>query len=310
MRCFLFCLLFSFSVTAQEKWPARFQMLPPEMVPLPERQNLVAWETKHFFLVCEGKVPEVQIREFAQVMESVPSLLQSLPIALWAPPKGSKPVVRICRDEASFVAAGGPVGAAGYYHGRQAKVLVRGDILFAPPQPGAPQLPQSPDGDLLVHELCHLAMHQHRSLPTWLTEGIAEYFASCHLGRGSYDFSHSQRLIPQHIQKFYPKELYPLLPLGSLSDIVARKSRDWERYNKRVLPAERYLPYATSLLLAHYYLEGSDQRKEELASYLQKSLSSEDQKIRPLLATIPEGLESRLANYWKTRGLHIQFAAP
>lgn len=307
MRALLLIFLFSLPARGQEQWPARFRTPPPEMLALANQQGLDAWETAHFILVCEEKISPTRMKEFAQVMESVPRLFQSLPIPLWAPPKGEKAVIRVCRDEASFVAAGGPPGAAGYYHGRQVRVLVRGDVLLNPPQAKATQLAVPPDGDLLVHELCHLAMHRHGFLPPWLGEGIAEYFSSCHLGKGSYDFSDSRRRIPRHIQKFYPVERYPVLRLPSLSQVTSRESREWVKGNDEAKPEDRYRPYAVSLLLAHYYLEGGEERRGELARYFQETLTSRNRKKRNLLATVPVGLEEKLTNYWKTKGLHIQF---
>lgn len=308
MRGLVLALVLSLPAMAQEKWPARFRTPPPEMVALADQEGLAAWETSHFVLVCEEKIATARMKEFAQVMESVPRLFRSLSIPLWAPPKGEKAVIRICKDEASFVAAGGPPGAAGYYHGRQALVLVRGDVLLNPPQGKATQLAVPPDGDLLVHELCHLAMHQHGSLPPWLGEGIAEYFSSCHLGKGSYDFSDSRRRIPQHIQKFYPVERYPILQLPSLNEVIALQSREWVKGNDQAEPEDRYRPYAVSLLLAHYYLEGGEERRAELGAYFQETLSNRSRENRNFLPTAPEGLEDKLVGFWKTKGLHLQFA--
>lgn len=307
MRALGVVFLLSLSVFGQEKWPARFRTSLPAMVSLADHEGLTAWETDHFVLVCEEKISPTRMREFAQVMESVPRLFQSLSIPLWAPPKGEKAVIRICKDETSFVAAGGPPGAAGYYYGRQAKVLVRGDVLLNPPQGKATQLAVPPDGDLLVHELCHLAMHQHGYLPPWLGEGVAEYFSSCHLGKGSYQFSDSCRRIPQHIRKFYPVENYPVLRLPPLSEVTSRESREWVKANDQAEPEDRYRPYAVSLLLAHYYLEGGVERRRELSQYFQETLTNRSRKNRNLLATVPVGLEEKLTSFWKPRGLLIQF---
>ncbi|WP_411845759.1 DUF1570 domain-containing protein [Roseibacillus persicicus] len=301
-----FFFLTALTLTAQEKWPIRLQAPQPALKQLPDKEGVQAWETAHYLMSWEGEVSRPHLNDLARVAESVPLLFRQLPLPLWAPPKGGKAEIRICKDETSFVARGGPIGAAGFYHGRQATVLIRGDLLLNPPQARATRLRIGPDGDLLVHELCHLAMHRYHNLPPWLSEGLAEYFSCSHLGKGAFNFSESTRRIPQHIRKFYPVERFPILELPSLQALTSLTSREWIRSNNTMDANERYRPYATALLLIHYHLEGGPERRNELSNYLTEKLTNPRIQTNPP-PIIANDLEERLAKFWKPKGLSIRF---
>ncbi|MGJ8726006.1 MAG: hypothetical protein ACSHYB_15735 [Roseibacillus sp.] len=304
----LFALLI-LPLPAQEKWPTHFETTPPKLKRLPNKDEALAWETPHFILVSETELPKQRLLDFTQVIESVPRLFQSLPLSLWVPPQDSKVEIRLCRDETSFVARGGPLGAAGYYHGRQAIVLVRGDLLLNPPQATGTSLQLSPDGDLLIHELCHLAMHRYGAIPPWLAEGIAEYFSSCHLGKGRYDFTDTQRKIQQHIRKFYPHERFPILVLPRLAEVASLSSKEWIRTNRLAPPEDRYRSYAAALLLAHYYLEGGSKRRGQLSDFFQQRLTDKRNTQSNPLEKVPADLEKKLILFWKSKGLILDFEA-
>lgn len=309
MRLLFIFLLLQLPLTAQETWPARFQAPKPALKRLADKDGADIWATSHFIIVCEIGLPQPHLQNLAQTMESVPLLFKNISLPLWAPPATEKAVVRLCANETSFVARGGPRSAAGSYHPRSAEILIRGDILLNPPHTRSRQLRIEPDDDLLVHELTHLAMHQYGgTLPTWLTEGLAEYFSSHHIGKGSYNFSQSTRLIKQHIHKFYPIERYPILILPPLSTLAAEKPKDWLRAIKKSDPVDVYRPYAASLLLTHYYLEGGAQRRIELAEYLDEALANRGKrKTGPLLTTDPKAVEKKLIAFWKPKGISIRF---
>lgn len=292
----------------QKNWPARFQSPPPTLQQLPPKDDAVIWSSRHFIIVCEIELTPPRMRTLAQTMESVPLLFQQLPLPLWVPPEAEKAVVRLCRSKTSFVARGAPSDAAGYYQPRSGEILIRGDLFLNPPQARPSQLQLGPNEDLLVHELTHLAMHQYgASIPAWLSEGLAEYFAACHLGKGLYDFSQSSRLLKLHIEKFYPIERFPHLILPSPSSLAGSGSRDWLRNNRTALPEDRYRPYATALLLAHYHLEGGTKRRTQLTDYLNHVLEKEiHPKPKPLLEN-PAAVSGQLVNFWKPKGLLLEF---
>ena len=306
----LLLLLLALPLTAQEKWPTRFQSPKPALEQLPDKDGATIWTTRHFIIVSEVQISQPHLLNLTQTMESIPLLFKQLSIPLWAPPKTEKAVIRFCKNETSFVARGAPVDAAGSYNPRSAEILIRGDLLLNPPKALPSQLNLGPNEDLIVHELTHLAMHQYGGvLPAWLTEGLAEYFAACHTGKGSYDFSQSHRLIRQHIAKFYPIERYPTLTLPAPNSLVGISPRQWIDLNRITAPENRYQPYATALLLAHYHLEGGIKRRSELATHLKKILQTrQHREVKPLLQN-PNTISKQLTAFWKPKGLTLRFQA-
>lgn len=307
----LLFLLFSFaSLSAQQQpWPELLQTPKPALKQLPDKEGATIWTTTHFIIVCEITIPRPRLEEFAQTMESVPRLLKRLPLPLWVPPKTEKSVTRICANETSLVARGAPVGAAGCYHPRSGEILIRGDLLLKPPQARATRLQPLPNEDLLIHELTHLALHQYgASIPTWLQEGLPEYFAACHVRKGSYDFTQSHRLIKQHIEKFYPYERFPIVAVPTPTRLSKRSPSQWLETIRVSAVEDAYRQYAGSLLLTHYYLEGGAKRRNELKDYLTEALSIAHLRKMPPLLEEPDDVQKRLATFWKSKGLHLKFS--
>ena len=303
---------------AEVKWPARVRALKPPIERLPDKDGATIWATPHFIIVCELAVTTPRLENFAQTMESVPRLFKRLPLPLWLPPKTEKAVIRLCANETSFVARGAPIEAAGCYYPRSGAILIRGDLLLNPPQARATKLQLGPNEDLLIHELTHLAMHQYGgNLPPWLTEGMAEYFAACHINKGHFDFTQSTFLIKQHIGKFYPPERFHILKLPSIKALAGITPQGWLKLNQLTRPEDRYRQYASSLLLAHYYLEGGSQRRNETSSFLNETLNRSrhipalgrvpQERQAPLLKT-PEETEKLLVAFWKSKGLQLDYS--
>ena len=114
--------------------------------------------TRHFRMVVETRIARQDLARFARVVESVPELIRSHPLPLWAPRQQEGIDIILCKDEASFVRAGGDEGAVGWWDGRRGQVLIRADYFLAPPRPANSRLQPRPDQGLLVHELVHMSM--------------------------------------------------------------------------------------------------------------------------------------------------------
>lgn len=308
MRFLLLLPLLTTLSAEEQQWPTRTQSPKPILEQLPEKNGAAIWSTTHFIIACEIEISHSRLNDFAQTMESVPWLFKQLPLPLWVPPQRTKPVVRLCRDETSFVARGAPVAAAGCYHPHSGEILIRGDLLLNPPQANATRLQPAPNEDLLIHELIHLAMHQYGGrLPTWLVEGLPEYFAACHIRKGRYDFTRGVLLIRQHIEKFYPFNTPPILTIPSPTTLANTSSRQWLKNINLNAVEESYRQYASSLLLTHYYLEGGSQRRKELQNYLTQTLASDPHQLAPPLLKNPKAVGNQLKSFWKQKGLALKF---
>lgn len=303
----------SAGVAGNAEWPAAFRA-PEALVRAiePPEGTAFAWETAHFRLFADRDIKPAALASFATVIESVPLLLESLPLPLWAPPEGEKPRIILFHDSLDYHSAGAAVGSTGFYDGRRRRVLIRADVFLNPPVAEPTRLRPRPDEDLLVHELVHLGMHDllWRTNP-WLFEGFAEYFAAAHTGRGIYDFAHMDRAIRDHLRHRLPPDAEGGSTLPALESLVALDAKQWIESARRADERLVYRPYAASLLLVHYHLHGA-QRRAALDRHLRALLAHQDRRtpFPQLEGEPPATIEARLAAYWQPRGLAVRFGAP
>lgn len=294
-------------------WPSSVRSQPAKVLPAEPPDGIAfAYESASFRLYSDDAIEPQRLTEFATVIESVPRLLQALPLPLWAPPKGDKPRIILCRDALHYQSRGGPLGSMGFYNGRQQRVLIRADIFLNPPTARPTRLLPKPNQELLVHELTHLGMHDllWRTSP-WFFEGIAEYLAAAHTGGGNYDFSNIATAIRDRIRLHLPPDAQHRINLPALQTVLTTTSRDWIEGSKHAEGHTAYRPYAASLLLIHYTLHGKE-RRAALETYLRNAAEYRDRRLPlPRLKVGPTSdIEQRLTDFWTPRGLPIQFESP
>lgn len=315
-RFLLLLVLLAASLPAQqpnpaqpEPWPREFKARPVKLKisdDTPDGSRVVT--TRHFRMIAETRIGRQDLARFARVVESVPQLIRSHPLPLWA--RHQKDVVEIilCKDEASFVRAGANEGAVGWWDGRRGKVLIRADYFLAPPQPGNSRLQARPDQGLLVHELVHMAMSGLLwRLPPWFSEGVAEYFSVCHQGDGWYLFRDLESLIRDHLRHAISRnkvgDKFHLVPV---SRILNLDHQGWIKTSQNQFNGNAYLPYATALLLVHYHFHGGANRraitKAHLSSLPKRSTATPEFPTEPAHV-----IEERLVKYWSSRGLQLVF---
>lgn len=304
-RFSLLCLLLM-AVTAAE---AQLKLVAPRAVTL---QNLgvagdrETWRSEHFQFVVHGVVKPDEVKKIAVIAETTHWLLrqQSLPLA--APASEDRALVEILADSVSYVRAGGIPESAGCYLTRPPRLLLDGSHYFASAFRAGRRLPAAHNEDLVVHELVHLCMHGHMGIvPQWVTEGVAEYFSCMHSNGGNFVFTQMEFQIRDHIRVRAGAKL-PLVPVTAVEKVAVLDSRRWLDF-LRALPAEdRQQPYATALLLVHYYMHGGKERRQEFAQMLQESL--QQQRRRPVLWEIDAAKTSAaLLPYWKEKGLPLRW---
>ena len=274
------------------------------------QDSSVAWQTEHFLLISDDAIPRETLQRFATTIESVPKVMEALPLPLLAMLENRHPVIRLCRNEERFTQFGGPPSSVGYYQPRENRILIRADLFLNPQRSGSTRLKDPPEEDLLVHELSHLCMAGNLgSAPPWLSEGIAEYLSIAHQRGGHYLFNNSAQFIRSHLAKHLPSKDLQALELPSLQRILTLSHRDWAREISISDPADRYLPYATSLLFVHYLMEGGNDRRRQFDDYLTalKTPRSRRQATPVFTSVDPDEAETLLVKYWSTRGLKVRF---
>ena len=293
-------------------FPADFKTPTAKVEPVEAPEgSAAAWRTEHFLLLSDEAIPRDALKRFATTIESVPEVME----ALLLPPSGkhaeARPVIRLCRDEQRFTQFGGPASSAGYFQPRKNTVLIRADLFLFPQRNGSTRLKDPPEEDLLVHELSHLAMAGTLShAPPWLSEGIAEYLSVAHQRGGHYRFNNSPQFIRSHFAKHLPTKDLRDLELPSLRHIIGLSHREWSEEITAADASDRYLPYASSLLFVHYFLEGGNERRAELSAYLNALRAQRFRRQSPpdLGIDDPGEIEDRLTKFWTSRGLKVRFS--
>ena len=291
-------------------WPSSFKLKRPAKILLISKEEIFIYHTRHFELRSSKALSERHLQKFATIAESVPQALAKIPLPLLGMPDGNRAQVLIFPDEESFVKAGGVAGAAGYYDGRKKAIMLRADTFLMPPPPNGSRLPPKADWDLLVHEFVHLCMHRDLAyLPIWFIEGVAEYFAAAHVNHGVYRFDNIIPSIRDRIKQGIPHEK-DTITLPTVSETMALTPQTWRKSVELGDPKDSYRNYASSLLLVHTLFHGGEKRRQTTRVFLNNI--QQRKKLAPQVELlIPneqrEKLQKRIRNYWRPRGLRIQF---
>lgn len=266
------------------------------------------YQTKSHQIVTFKKHGHTLMTNFTRCLESVPLAIKKLPVPLYAPPKENKGQVLLAPDEGSYLDAGGAKNTAGFYDGRSSRVIInwgqfRNDTVET-------RVIQDPAFDLVIHELTHLSMHELMwKCDPWLTEGIAEYMAAAHTGRGDFDFTRIEQAILKRVEK-HTKFGANYSDVLSITDLVSLSSRAWLERTGNLEPWEALKAYNCALLLTHYCFHGGSERLESTRKHFEALhlVKSRRQQIPRLFSTKEATkIESAIAAYWRKRGLKITF---
>ena len=310
LRSLLVLFLAPAALVAQNKsWPREFQTRPIKLIySTDEKSGNQIITTKHFRIEAEREINRPDLERFAKVVESVPQVVRSVPLPLWAPPVGKPTKILICDNDESYEKAGGQPGTVGFYNGFTQLALLRADYFLKPPSAQPTRLQPRPNQDILVHEMMHMAMQQLMPrTPPWFYEGTAEYFSVCHQGNGWYMFRDLQSSIRDHFRKSFRPNDAGQFVLPPVEDIIGLDSRGWMELLAE-LNDNPYLPYGTALLLAHYHINGGKVRRDKVAAHLTKVRGIVRRAEIPEFPTDdPKVIQERLQKYWSPKGLNLVF---
>ena len=197
----------------------------------PEAGRFV-YQTKSFQIVTFKKHDHALMTDFTKCLESVPQALQKIPVPLYAPSKKQKgQLLMVGRDE-DYLAAGGAKNTAGYYDGAKNQIIINWPHFRN--NTTQTRILQEPAFDLIVHELTHLLMHNLMwKCEPWIIEGIAEYMAASHLGKGNFSFTQIDQAICKRIKKHTKSRTVDTTVLG-INPLISLTSKAWlERGKKR-----------------------------------------------------------------------------
>jgi hypothetical protein len=322
----LLILFFSASAGSAEearkvyRWPTGYegkQKLEVRRVEDSENAEF-GYETEGFRFVASAEISAKEWRSIMIVCEGLRGAMRSLPLGLIDPGEGDveRGTVRIFADEAAYHEAGGLAATVGTYQPRGREVLIWTRGLSEPdPEQGRFRLAKAPQYDLLVHELSHQATgREFRHLPTWFTEGIAEYLAAAHFAPGKYSFEDPTGATKAHVKKYLgdlaKQDRFGIIQLKALTSM---DGRSWA-YN--TLTGEGhgpYLKYVSAVLLVHYFchLDPARNHGELVRNYLgalREGRPESQAMVEELLrGRSLEAIEGAIEKFWQSKGLRVEF---
>ena len=266
------------------------------------------YQTNSFRIVTFKRHDHTLMTDFTKCLESFPLALRNIPVPLYAPSKKQKGQLLIVGHNEDYLAAGGAKNTAGYYDGAKNQTIINWTHFNNDTTPT--RILQEPAFDLIIHELTHLSMHNliWKCQP-WLIEGIAEYMAASHIGRGNFDFSRIDHAIRKRIEKHTKPGSISSTALG-IRPLISLSSKAWLKRTAEVDAWEALKAYNGALLLSHYYLNGGTERLNKTRQHfeaLHTIQTNIQEKPRLILENDAKKIEISIAEYWKKRGLRIKF---
>ena len=187
--------------------------------------------TPHFQFETDQDVLRGFIAEAARVYEGTYYALNGLPLGLkFSPPEGKSHFKgRFMSDSAFDQIANSKMPSlpgqrvVGLYLGKEQELLVPYSSLGAVRRGDRLSLRKSSDTTTLIHEIVHQVMHEWLPvIPTWFSEGMAEYISAIPYQNGRFDFSKAESGLLHRLEKDYGIK-------GQVSSVI-RPSSYFEKY--------------------------------------------------------------------------------
>lgn len=321
----LFVLL-ACAAVAEEKeilyrWPPAYegkQKLEVRRLEL-SREGEVGFETEGYRFYADAEISSADWRSIMIVCEGLRGALRALPLDLMpgrADAPARKRTVRIFEEEDAYREAGGLEATVGTYQPRSGEVLIWMQGLNEPdPDKSNFSLSKSRQYDLLVHELAHQATgHEFRRMPTWFSEGLAEYLAAAHHAPGIYSFREPTTAIKNHVKKYLgevaKKDRFAIVPLRTL---IALDGRAWSENTRTGTGYGPFLKYVSAVLLVHYFCHLDPERNHgEVVRNFLAALRRGQPASRATVEKLLRGrsldqIEAEIEKYWRPMGLRVEF---
>jgi len=168
---------------AAKSWPRSVSLEEkPEVIIVkesPETKEFI-YRSPHYEFQCDSKLGANVVREFGRLFEATWLLNNLLPLDLKPAPEKLRDIflARLFTSKEDYMKEGAVVGSAGIYMSGKKALMVPLSSLGVKMVGNRVSLENGSDDDnaTLIHEITHQMMnHWLGKLPTWLTEGSAEY---------------------------------------------------------------------------------------------------------------------------------------
>jgi hypothetical protein len=209
-----------------------------------------AWESAHFRITSDLRLPLGIARDLASVFEATREVLIAAPPGLGVGGEREKYRTRLFSDAAAYQAAGGAVATGGFFDGREMLILLPNLGIKS----GTNGLTAEHAKNLFVvkHEVTHQILGRWTGmLPVWLNEGFAECVASWPYSAGRYTLQNLDSAMHDYLLKWRRTPDRRSLRLIAPPTLMSLSGRDWQA---RVATQAAYDHYNSAALLTHYFL--------------------------------------------------------
>ena len=211
-----------------------------------------AYESAHFAVESDLKLPVPVVRDITAVFEATRAALIALPLGLLRGEEDEKYAVAMFSTAAAYQAAGGIEGSGGYYDGKSRRMLIYLPNLGIRQGMYALALDFQRQTYVLKHEVTHQLLGRWGVLlPVWLNEGFAECMAATPYTRGRYSFQNLDGAMHDYLLKWRAMPDRRDLLLIPPPRLMALSSEQWR---DEVSAVTAYPLYNSSGLLAHWFL--------------------------------------------------------
>ena len=234
---------------AMAAWPAEavaesfeVQLVPSDATP--------RWDSAHFSITSDVKLPTGVVRDLAAVLEATRAAVIAAPIGLHGGVEIGKYPVRLFGGVPQYTEAGGPQASGGFFV-RPAMLILLPNIGILPTTNG---LSAQHHRHLFVlkHEVTHQLMTPWSGrLPMWLNEGLAETFAAAPYTRGRYTFQNLDSALRDYVLKWRATRDTRSIRLIAPQQLMSLTSDEW---NQQVSAQNAYDLYNSTALLTHFFL--------------------------------------------------------
>lgn len=168
---------------AEKTWPRSVALDDkPEVTVVREdaEKKEFVYRSPHYEFICDSKLGGNVVREFGRMFEATYLLNCKLPLDLKPKPEPLREffLARLFTERQDYLAAGGVEGSGGVYRSGEKALMVPLSSLGVKMVGSRVTLDKATDDDnaTLIHEITHQMMnHWLPLIPTWYTEGSAEY---------------------------------------------------------------------------------------------------------------------------------------
>lgn len=281
------------------------------------------YRSPHFEFHVSERLSMSVVKEFARIFEATFQFLDQAPFGLAPQPAGSGHYqTNLYKTREEYAAVGGSTNSAGHftYSYSMRPGALPGETKFNKalieiPMPSLGVeytgrryiIDHSKQNKTLIHEIVHQVMMRWLPvIPTWMSEGFAEFVESQDYSGGRYRTTNLTRAVKENVTN--GNKEFTMVPLERLMTI---SSREWSEELASSLGAGSKNYRSSNLLLTYFALLDGDGKGEGLINFLEgvsRGLKADVVAEETLLRGRSYAeLEEDVKDAWDSEGIDIIF---